>query len=162
MKVTLEPPSEEEDDTVVESSDSDSDPADEILKQQQRNLVSVKRGSSTVVLNQYSIDVKPREGEEEMTAGSEGPKLLENWKTREQKCEKVEEMEENHFKTSSSGKKRHSVENGGEEWRREANNDDNCVNCVAAEEVKRILEELENIKQRISQMELDVLNRIGL
>ena len=93
---------------------------------------------------------------------NEGPKLSEKRKTPEQKCKKAEEMEENHFKTSSSGKKRHSVENGGEEWRREANNDDNCVNCVAAEEVKRILEELENIKQRISQMELDVLNRIGL
>ena len=148
---------------MVESSDSDSNPADEIFKEQ-RNLV--RRRSSTVVLNQYNLDVKPGEEEEERTAvnndSNEGPKLSEKRKTPEQKCKKVDEMEENHFKTSSSGKKRHSVENGGEEWRREANNDDNCVNCVAAEEVKRILEELENIKQRISQMELDVLNRIGL
>ena len=146
MKVTLEPPSEEEDDTVVESTESDSDPADQLFKQQhfddQRNLV---RRRSTVVLNQNSLD-DVKIGREEA-----GPKLPEKRKTPEQKCEKMEEAEENNFKTSSSGERRRPVENGGEDWRK-----DNCDNCAA----KRILEELENIKRRISQIEHDV--KIGL
>ena len=171
MKVTLEPPSEEEDDTVVESTESESDPAEDFFKKQnfddQRNLVSakdpVRRG--TLVLNQNSFDVKIGEVEERKRDNiREGSKLqVEKRKTPEEKCEKMEEAEENNFKTSSSGEKRRPVQfSDQEEWSKETKIDENCGNCLAAEEVKGILEELENIKQRISQIEHDVLKRIVL
>ena len=112
------------------------------------------------MLNQNSLDVNIGQ-EEERKRGNirEGAKLPEEEerKTPEHKSEKVEE---NHFKTSSSGERRRPVENGREERRKETRIDENCDNC--GEEVKRILEELENIKQRISDIEHDVLNRIVL
>ena len=170
--MTLEPPSEEEDDTVVESteSESESDPADDLFKHDQielqKNLVSAKdpmrRRGGAVVLNQNSLHVKIGQ-EEERKRGNirEGAKLPEEEerKTPEHKSEKVEE---NHFKTSSSGERRRPVENGREERRKETKIYENCDNCAAREEVQRILEELENIKRRISEIEHDVLKRIGL
>ena len=172
MKVTLEPPSEEEDDTVVESTESESDPAEDFFKKQnfddQRNLVSAKdpvRRRGTLVLNQNSFDVKIGEVEERKRDNiREGSKLqVEKRKTPEEKCEKMEEAEENNFKTSSSGEKRRPVQfSDQEEWSKETKIDENCGKCLAAEEVKGILEELENIKQRISQIEHDVLKRIVL
>ena len=168
--MTLEPPSEEEDDTVVESTESESDPA-ELFKQQHfelhRNLVSAKdqaRRRGAAVLNQNSLHVKTGQ-EEERKRGNirEGAKLTEVEEERKTPEHKSEKVEKNHFKTSSSGERRRPVENGREERRKETKIDENCDNCDnCGEEVKRILEELENIKRRISDIEHDVLNRIVL
>ena len=166
--MTLEPPSEEEDDTVVESTESESDPT-ELFKHDQKNLVSTKdpvRRRGAMVLNQNSLDVNIGQ-EEERKRGNirEGAKLpeVEERKTPEkQKCETLEKAEENHSKTSSSGERRRPVENGREERRKETKVNENCDNCADGEDVKRILEELEKIKRRISEIEHDVLNRIVL
>ena len=167
--MTLEPPSEEEDDTVVESTESESDPT-ELFKHDQKNLVSAKdpvRRRGAVVLNQNSLDVNIGQEEEEkkrdnIKEGANLPEAEEKRKTPEQKCDGVEEEEENHSRTSLSGERRHPVENGREERRKETKIYENCDNCAAREEVQRILEELENIKRRISEIEHHVLKRIVL
>ena len=170
MKVTLDPPSEEEDDTVVESTESESDPADDLFKHDQKNLVSAKdpvRRRGAVVLNQNSLDVNIGQEEEEkkrdnIKEGANLPEAEEKRKTPEQKCDGVEEEEENHSRTSLSGERRHPVENGREEGRKETKIDKNWDNCAAGEEAQRILQELEIIKRRISEIEHDVLKRIVL
>ena len=134
--------------------------ADQI--EQQRKLLPAKvRRGTTVMLNQKSLGVK-KIAQEESDNIRQGPKLSEKRKTR-QKSEKLEKAQQNNSKTSPPGTKRHPVQNDQLESRKETRErssiDDSC-DLVAAEEVKRILEELESIKQRISQIEHDILNKI--
>ena len=114
-----------------------------------------------MTLNQNSLDVK-KIAEEESDNIREGPKLSEKGKTR-QKSENMEKAQQNNSKTSPPGTKRYPVQNDQFESRKEARErssiDDSC-DVVAADEVKRILEELESIKQRISQIEHGILNKI--
>ena len=156
--MTLEPPSEE--DTVVESSDSDSDFARvDLFKQQdfdqlgRRKLASAmnsaRKGSKGLKQNIFDVNT---EGDDK-----EDSKASSTRKTPQKSLQKDAEL--NDLGRFPPGKKNHDDQPAWSEFRKETLNDDNR-DLVAAEEVERILEELKCIKQRISQIENDISNRI--
>ena len=142
-------------------------PAD-LFKQQirhQRKLVPARdpiRRGCTLVLNQNNLDVKMSQEERDIV--KEGANLPVKRKTS-QKCQKPKEAKENNFKGfPNSSKNPAPIQNAQHQCRegtrrRRSSIDDNC-DLEATVEVKRILEELESIKQRISQIEHGILNRI--
>ena len=157
--MTLEPPSEE--DTVVESSDSDSDFARvDLFKQQdfdqlgRRKLASAmnsaRKGSKGLKQNIFDVNT---EGDDK-----EDSKASSTRKTPQKSLQKDAEL--NDLGRFPPGKKNHDDQPAWSEFRKETLNDDNR-DLVAAEEVERILEELKCIKQRISQIENDISNRIS-
>ena len=157
--MTLEPPSEE--DTVVESSDSDSDFARvDLFKQQdfdqlgRRKLASAmnsaRKGSKGLKQNIFDVNT---EGDDK-----EDSKASSTRKTPQKSLQKDAQL--NDLGRFPPGKKNHNDQPAWSEFRKETLNDDNR-DLVATEEVERILEELKCIKQRISQIENDISNRIS-
>ena len=155
---------------MVESTESDSDcaPADHFKQQDfddqignQRKLVAdakdpVRRGST--VLNQNRLDVKTSQEETENV--KEVPNLSVKRSTS-QKCQKLKESHQNNFKRSPDGEKRlDPIQNAQHEATTRRSSIDDNRDLEATAEVKRILEELESIKQRISQIEHSILNKI--
>ena len=145
----------------MESSDSDSDFARvDLFKQQdfdqlgRRKLASAmnsaRKGSKGLKQNIFDVNT---EGDDK-----EDSKASSTRKTPQKSLQKDAEL--NDLGRFPPGKKNHDDQPAWSEFRKETLNDDNR-DLVAAEEVERILEELKCIKQRISQIENDISNRIS-
>ena len=145
----------------MESSDSDSDFARvDLFKQQdfdqlgRRKLASAmnsaRKGSKGLKQNIFDVNT---EGDDK-----EDSKASSTRKTPQKSLQKDAEL--NDLGRFPPGKKNHNDQPAWSEFRKETLNDDNR-DLVAAEEVERILEELKCIKQRISQIENDISNRIS-